>query len=164
MTSFESGIGLWGKGIFKNWQRLRASHMLSLRDGPTYDHTTDYQRTGWFLFANAQSTSSAQNVSVVAEIDSPPFSASSSSCYMNFYMYKNSKDSSLLVVLQNIYTGKRVELREIGSSAYKWTQYSISVPPYLQISSTLYRVILTATLNALQSEFAQPYIAIDDIR
>src|SRR5699024_6142108 len=40
MMSFESGYGRWGGGVRKGWSIKNAASFLSLRDGPTYDHTT----------------------------------------------------------------------------------------------------------------------------
>lgn len=161
MTSFESGgVGLWGKGVNANWRVVQASSFSSLRDGPTYDHTTAYQRGGSFLYARAR-TLGRNNVSVLAQIDSPPFTPANRDCWITFFVYKNTPGSRLLAVLQDVHTGQRYELAEIGFSSYKWVRYSYRV---YASSSSLYRAIFTATLNASQADFSQPYLAIDDIR
>lgn len=165
MTSFESGRGLWGKGIYKNWRVTQADQFTTLRNGPTYDHTTDFQSSGSYLYARAYAYDN-ENVSVIAEIDSPPFTITSSACKIHYFVYKNSRESTLLAVLQNIYTGKKYQLEEIGTYDYKWVRHFATLYSRDSSASSLdmYRVIFTATLNASSRSFSQPYVAIDDIR
>lgn len=157
MTSFEVGRGRWGNTVFTQWRIARANTFASLRTGVPYDHTSGFL-PGSFLFARPLIISGTSKV-VVAEMDSPQFTANSR-CQLRFYMFKNSPNSTLMVVLQNLFTGKKYELQEIGSYNYKWVRYSAGLDGY---PSGVYRVVFTATLNATKDSFSIPYIAIDDI-
>ena len=99
------------------------------------------------------------NKSMTAEMDGPLLTLSSR-CRMRIHMFKNSRNSSLLVILQNVNTGKRYELSEIGAYGYRWSYYSFSLGYY---PTGVYKVIFTATLRMTLDSFSIPYIALDDI-
>lgn len=66
--------------------------------------------------------------------------------------------------MQEVFTGQKYELKEIGDFDNHWVTYSAKLYKHSTDSSALYRVILTATLRASQDSFVQPYLAVDDIQ
>lgn len=82
-------------------------------------------------------------------------------CIIRYFVFKNSPQGRLLVILENMNTGKRDELNEIGGFSAKWVRYSNRLSGYPR--GFTYRIIFTATLTANSTNFVDPYVALDDI-
>ncbi len=170
MTSFEDGgFGRWGVGHLKGWTIQRASN--DFRAAPAYDHTTggEYNfieniksfhncifsaSSGQFMFANSP-----------AEINSPPLYANPG-CQLGFYVFKNTRQSSLVVSLRNLNTGGQQMRRNIQYLSANWVAYQLSLDHIFNASvpvQVVFSAPFSTASNSATTAFGTPYIAVDDI-
>lgn len=121
---------------------------------------------GSYLYAGAKHIANKigpKPTQIIAEIDSPPFvSTSKGGCAIRFYMMVNSYNASVTLELLDVSNGTRTLLMNYGRYVTdRYWRFSQSITP--ESLTTVYKVVITATMTASSSDYVMPYVALDDI-